>query len=305
MHLKELTYIVTLADEKSISRASEKLYMAQSSLSQFLQQYESELGIELFVRTSRGLRPTAAGNLFIDNARTILTHYRLVQNELHDMAGLKGGNVILGISSFRGRYMLPQILKRFYECYPLIQVDIVEANSMALENRLIEGSLDLAIVALPLTRLTREVEFLKKDEIFLVANRSHPVMQSARPRKGTPFYWVDLKATANYEYILSDYDTMLGSIARRLFKQAGISPPAHHTNITAALAAAMAREGLGLAFTYQSCALPADHDTVYLSIGEEGFFLELALAHAYASYQSKASIALKKVIRETLNGTQP
>ncbi len=301
MYLKELTYMVTLADEKSISRAAEKLYMAQSSLSQFLQQYESELGIELFVRTSRGLRPTAAGKIFIENARVMLTHYRLVQNELWDMAELKGGNVILGISSFRGRYMLPKILKNFYKEYPKVRVDIVEDNSMALEDRLIEGSLDLAIVALPLTRLTREVEFLKKDEIFIVANRNHPVMRHARRREGTPYYWVDLKDTAEFEYILSDYDTILGNTARKLFHQAEINPPAHHTNITAALAASMAREGLGLAFTYQSCADDPNEDTVYLSIGKEGYYLELALAHAYATYQSKATIALKKVIRKTMN----
>ena len=61
MNLKELNYIVTIADEGSISRAAEKLYMAQSSLSQFLQLYEAELGAPLFMRTSRGVRPTASG----------------------------------------------------------------------------------------------------------------------------------------------------------------------------------------------------------------------------------------------------
>ena len=295
MHLKELTYIVTLADERSISRAADKLFMAQSSLSQFLSQYEAELGLPLFVRTSKGIRPTAAGTLF--NARTILTHYRLVQNELWDMAELNGGSVILGISSFRGRHMLPKILKRFYEKYPNIRVDIVEQNSMALEDRLIEGSLDLAVVALPLTRLTHEVEFIKKDEIFIVANRNHPVMQFARKHKDSPHYWVELKDTASFEYILSDYDTILGSTSRRQFQKAGIKPIAYNTNISADLGASMARAGLGLAFTYHSCA--EDYpDTVYLSIGEDGVFLELALAHPYSTYQSKAAIALGKVIRE-------
>ena len=297
MHLKELTYIVTLADERSISRAADKLFMAQSSLSQFLSQYEAELGLPLFVRTSKGIRPTAAGTLFIDNARAILTHYRLVQNELWDMAELNGGSVILGISSFRGRHMLPKILKRFYEKYPNIRVDIVEQNSMALEDRLIEGSLDLAVVALPLTRLTHEVEFIKKDEIFIVANRNHPVMQFARKHKDSPHYWVELKDTASFEYILSDYDTILGSTSRRQFQKAGIKPIAYNTNISADLGASMARAGLGLAFTYHSCA--EDYpDTVYLSIGEDGVFLELALAHPYSTYQSKAAIALGKVIRE-------
>lgn len=297
MHLKELTYIVTLADEGSISRAADKLYMAQSSLSQFLSQYESELGLPLFVRTSKGIRPTSAGTLFIDNARTILTHYRLVQNELWDMAELKGGSVILGISSFRGRHMLPKILKPFYEKYPNVRVDIVEQNSMALEDRLIEGSIDLAIVALPLTRLTHEVEFIKKDEIFIVANRKHPIMQFAHRQKNSPYYWVDLQDTASFEYILSDYDTILGSMSRRQFQKAGIKPIAFNTNISADLGAAMARAGLGLAFTYHSCAENYP-DTEYISIGKDGVFLELALAHPYSTYQSKAALALGNVIRE-------
>lgn len=304
MHLKELTYIVTLADEGSITRAADKLYMAQSSLSQFLQQYEAELGLPLFIRTSKGIRPTAAGTLFIDNVRTILTHYRLVQNELWDMAELNGGSVILGISSFRGRYMLPKILTHFYEKYPGIRVDIVEQNSMALEDRLIEGSIDLAIVALPLTRLTHEVEFIKEDEIFIVANRNHPVMKFAHKRKNSPYYWVDLKDTAPFEYILSDYDTILGSTSRRQFQKAGIKPIAYNTNITADLGVAMAQAGLGLAFTYHSCA-QNDPGTEYLSIGEKGVFLELAIAHPYSTYQSKAALALGKVIKQTFSPQVP
>lgn len=303
MHLKELNYIVTLADEKSISRAADRLYMAQSSLSQFLQQYESELGITLFVRTSKGIRLTSAGELFVENARSILTHYRLIQNELSDMAELKAGRIIFGVSSFRGRYMLPKILRRFYEKYPNIRVDIVEANSMALEDKIIDGSIDLAVVALPLTKLTHEVEFLKKDEIVIVANREHPVMQyihregDSCGRKDSSRVWVDLGDTAGFEYILSDYDTILGSISRQQFKRAGISVISHNTNITADMGAAMAREGLGLAFTYRSCVEPYE-DVAYLSIGREGVFLDLALAYPYANYKPKAVVELGRVVKE-------
>lgn len=297
MHLKELNYLVTLADEKSISRAADRLYMAQSSLSQFLQQYEAELGISLFVRTSKGIRLTAAGELFVENARSILTHYRLVQNELSDMAELKAGRIIFGVSSFRGRYMLPKILKGFYEKYPNIRVDIVEANSMALEDKIVDGSIDLAIVALPLTKITHEVEFLKKDEIVIVANREHPVMEHVHKKEGFPGYWVELKETAAYEYILSDYDTILGSISRQQFKKAGIKVISHNTNITADMGAAMAREGLGLAFTYRSC-VESYKDAVYLSIGQEGVYLDLALAYPYTNYRPRAAAALGEAVKE-------
>lgn len=299
MYLKELNYIVTLADEQSISRAADRLYMAQSSLSQFLQQYEAELGVKLFVRTSKGIRPTAAGKVFIENAKSILMHYRLLQNELWDMGKLEGGNVILGISSFRAQHMLPEILTDFREKYPKVQVDIVEANSMALEDMLVAGSVDVAVIALPLTRLKHQVEFLKKDEIVLVANENHPIMEVVHKREGELYDWVDLKDTEKFEYILSDYDTILGGVSRKQFQKAGIQPMVHYTNIMAALAAAMARKGLGLAFTYRSCAEPRE-GTVYLSLGEKGVYLELALAHPYTTYQSKAAKAMAGVIQEIM-----
>ena len=102
MNLKELNYIVTIADEGSISRAAEKLYMAQSSLSQFLQLYEAELGAPLFMRTSRGVRPTASGSVFLNHARQILLQYHRAQSELWDIEELSGGRIELGISTFRG-----------------------------------------------------------------------------------------------------------------------------------------------------------------------------------------------------------
>lgn len=299
MHLKELQYIVTLADEGSISRAADRLYMAQSSLSQFLQQYEAELGISLFARTSKGIRETAAGKLFISSARNILLSYRQVQNELWDMAELQGGSVTLGISSFRGMYMLPRVLKHFYKAYPKVKVDIVEANSMALEDRISDGSIDLAILALPLTRLKHDVEFLRKDEIFIVAAKNHPVMEFTHSRKHSSYKWIDLKDTSEFEFILSDYDTILGSISRRQFHKAGIDVISHNTNITAPMAAAMAREGLGLAFTYYSCAEPYDN-VEYLSIGKAGVFLDLAIAYPSSGYRSKAASALAETFRRYL-----
>lgn len=76
MEMKELVYLVTLAEEESISRAAERLYMAQSSLSQFLHQFEAELGTKLFVRTSKGITPTYSGKCFIEHAGEILRDYQ-------------------------------------------------------------------------------------------------------------------------------------------------------------------------------------------------------------------------------------
>ena len=129
MDLKELDYIVTVADEGSISRAAEKLFMAQSSLSQAVRLIEQDLGTSVFVRTARGVRPTAAGEAFISHARQILQQYREARSEASDIENLKGGTIIFGISTYRGTYLLPPVLKKFHERYPKVHVEISDRDT--------------------------------------------------------------------------------------------------------------------------------------------------------------------------------
>lgn len=301
MNLKELEYIVALADEKSISKAADRLYMAQSSLSEFLRQYERELGTTLFFRTSKGIRPTAGGEIFIGHVREILRQYRKAENELWDVMNLHGGRMLLGISSFRGQYMIPKVLKQFQEKHPMVKVEIVEANSMELENLILDGALDLAVVVQPLVRLKQEVEFLKQDELVIVTNKNHPVMEYAHWEKDGSAVWIDLNDAVNFEFILSGHDTILGSMGRKQFQRRDLEVAAFNDNITASFAVAMAREGLGLAFTYGSCKEPYP-DAEYLRIGKEGVFLDLALAYPTSGYRSKAALVLGKMLHQYFYG---
>lgn len=296
MDLKEMTYIVTIADEGSISKAAEKLYMAQSSLSQFLLQYEAELGTTLFMRTARGVRPTASGSVFLSHARQILQEYHRAKCELWDIEELKGGQINLGISTFRGTYLLPSVLKRFHERYPNIHVEITEKDSMPLEDMLLEGLLDIALIALPSTRLKKQIDFLTRDEIYIVAAKDHPVFRYVH-RKENGRLWVSLTDAAKFEFILGPPRTILGNIARTEFERLHIEPIARNTNITAPFAAAMARAGIGLAFTYQSCIVP-DPNVEYLCVGKDGMSLDLNLAYPVGGYRSKAAMALAKLFHE-------
>lgn len=299
MDITGLTYLITIAEERSISKASEKLFMAQSSLSQALQGLEAEMGGKLFIRTSTGVRPTPAGEQMIAYAKKMLVDYHQLKAEIQDIEHLKTGKVEFGVSTFRGSYLIPNILGTFREKYPNIEVGIKEANSMALEQMLIDGQLDLALVALPLTKLKTDVNFLLKDEICIVAPSHHPVLQYAKEavinHGGNLF--VELEDTIQFEYILSDYDTILGSVSRKEFSHRGLVPKVCNENLTAPFAAAMARAGLGLAFTYGSCKEPFE-DLTYLSIGEKGVFLDLALAFPPGHYRSKAATALEQHIAD-------
>lgn len=297
MEMKEFVYLITLAEEKNISKAAERLYMAQSSLSQFLQQFEAELGVKLFVRTSKGIRTTYSGECFIDHAREMLLEYQRAKNELWDNENLTAGKVIFGISSFRGLRLLPKILKNFNEKYPKVKVEVVEQHSMRLEELLLDGQIDLAVVAMPTVKLKNEVSKLKSDEILIVANKDHPVMKHAHYIEGTSNYWVELEDAVQYDFVLSGYDTILGSFGRDMFRKKKMKYHSENENISAAMAVSMAREGIGLAFTYQSCAEMYDN-IEYLRIGKEGKFLNLGIGYPSNEYHSKGAKELEKVVRE-------
>ena len=301
MEFRELNYLITIAEERSISKAAEKLFMAQSSLSQSLQSMEAELGGKLFIRTSTGVRPTQAGEIMLERARKMLVDYRQVRDIIQDMEELKAGQVEFGISTFRGSYLLPGALRSFKRLYPQIHVEITEANSMALEQLLIEGRLDLGLVVLPLTKLKSDVRLLMKDELVITAEADHPVLECAREtvRNGQTVLYVELEDTIQFDYILSDYDTIMGAMARREFSRRGLVTRVVNGNLTAPFAAAMALSGLGLSFTYASCREPLK-GARYLYIGKEGVFLDLALASPPGHYRSKAALALERQLIRVL-----
>lgn len=303
MEIREMNYIVAIAEEGSISKAAERLFMAQSGLSQFLGRLEAEVGAKLFVRTSTGVRPTEAGRLMIEYAYRELSEYHRVRDEIQDVNNLEGGRVILGVSTFRGTFLLPMVLEAFRTEYPGIHVIIVEANSMALEEMLRNGNIDLALIILPAKTLKHEITAAMQDEICIITHKKHPVMKSVKPSpshsKSRIAKYIDLKDAAEFEFILSDYDTILGRESRRIFREHGLVPKARNEKLSAFMAASMGAAGLGLAFTYY-CARAAYPDAEFLSLGEEGTLVDLGVSLAPGRYNSKAAIALKEVMTRVL-----
>lgn len=304
MEVKELNYLIAIAEEKSISKAAERLFMAQSSLSQFLSILEHEIGSRLFVRTSTGVRPTEAGRFMIEYAYQGISEYHRVRDQIQDVDELKGGRVIMGISTFRGTFLMPPVLQEFRRKYPNIHVIIVEENSMALEQMLKNGTIDIAIIIMPAKTLKNsDVEKLMYDEICLIVGAEHPIMKFTKPtpaqsKSRIPKY-VNIHDTMEFEYLLSDYDTILGRESRLIFREHNLIPRVYNEKLSAFFAASMGAAGLGLAFTYY-CARHSYPQAEFLSLGEDGKTLELGVSLAPGRYHSKAALALKDVIFQVL-----
>ena len=214
--------------------------------------------------------------------------------------------MILGISGFRGSYLLPPVLNAFKLDYPGIRVQIVEKNSMALEQMLLSGEIDIALLVLPVSDSRIQPTFVMRDEICLISHENHPITKAARKFSADsqttsriPCY-VNLTDAIQYEFFLSDYDTILGREARRIFNKNGLQPITCNESLTALMAAALAAAGHGLAFTYYS-SRHYFRDAHFLSLGSDGASAELAAALAPGRYHSKAALALQEVLLKVLS----
>jgi DNA-binding transcriptional LysR family regulator len=181
--------------------------------------------------------------------------------------------------------------------YPDVTVDVVEENSLRLEALLLDGKLDVAVIALPARKLKNEVRFLKKEEVYIVASADHPLLRKAQKREDGQDDWITLKDVAGYPLILSNHDTILGNLSRNLLRSHRCKYKAIYENITAEMAVCMAREELGLAFTYASCTEP-DERTRLLRIGSDGVFLDLGIGFPSREYHSRSAEALEAVIMD-------
>lgn len=296
MEIRELEYLITIAEEKSISAAAEKLHMAQSSLSQFLTNYETNLGSKLFVRTARGVRLTYSGELFLKYAKHILLDFKQAENELWDIEELKRGRIDFGISSYRGAYLFPKVLKEFYNTYPGIEVIIHEHDSLWLEDKILSGELDMALVAKNHSSNRIDIEAVMQDEICIVTTNDHPVMQYVH---SSPSPWVEMKDAAQFKFLLSPSTTILGGVALEEFEKCSMPIIAVNKMLTADFAASMARAGIALAFTYRSCAR-AQENVTYLAIGPKGRYIDLVLEFPKGGYRSKATKLLTKLLLASL-----
>ena len=177
MTTQQLHYVLAVAECRSISKAAEKLYVTQPSLSQFIGSLEKQLGIQLFDRSVTPLCLTDAGRLYTDWARKLLAMEESMNNALSDMMGLEAGSVRIGASSFRVRCLLARSIAAFHAKYPKLQLVIHEADMKQLRDMLSAGEIDFAIGSGEFDAKQFHVETLAEERLYLAASPANPICE--------------------------------------------------------------------------------------------------------------------------------
>lgn len=219
MNERQALYISTIAQEGGILAAAKKLHISQPSLSQMLKQIETELGVQLFDRSTQPLRPTCAGEHYLHAASVILNANEALAAELWEIRKEERGRLRLGISMQRGAQLLPRVLPGFFAAWPHIEFVLMESGSADLEQMLKDKRVDLVLASTAPTNTGLSYELLQKETIGLLAGNNSPLALSVPNGK-----MIDLMCVKNGPFVSLKRGHNIRTIQDTIFFKNGLHP---------------------------------------------------------------------------------
>src|SRR5579884_811958 len=196
MELRQLRYLVALAEELHFTRAAAREHIAQPALSQQIRRLEDEVGLALVERTTRRVSITEAGELLVARARRVLAELDAATAELQALRGVQTGHVVVGALHTMGPVDLALVLAEFHRRHPAVELTVREQSSEELAEMLRVDELDLAFLSvterieshgLGLQQLVSEKLVVILPPDHLLANRRRIRMASLRGERFISF----------------------------------------------------------------------------------------------------------------------
>ncbi len=178
--LRQLRFLVALAEELNFSRAAAACHVTQPTLSTGLKELEDTLGIALAERTKRSVILTPVGHAIAERARSVLAEVRDIEEIAERSRGLLRGTLRLGSIPTIGPFLIPKALPLLRVRFPDLKVYLREELTEPLVEGLIAGRLDVILIALPFDIGALKTEFLFEDEYQLATPLSSPVAAKER-----------------------------------------------------------------------------------------------------------------------------
>ena len=171
--LRQLEIFRKVVELESFSKAAEVVFLAQASVSERIANLENMLGLKLLDRLGRRVVPTKAGELLYKHALNLLEMKRIACAEMEDFLGIRRGEIRIGGSTIPGEYILPRVLGLFGRKNSQITVTLVIADSAEIENRVLEGQLELGVIGRKTSQRSLATSPLWQDELVIAVPSGH------------------------------------------------------------------------------------------------------------------------------------
>jgi LysR family hydrogen peroxide-inducible transcriptional activator len=181
VNLRDLEYLVAVADARSFRQAAAACEVSQPTLSTQLKKLETELGVTLVDRSAPPLTLTSVGERIVARARVILEQVKEIRQEAALDRDAEGGALRLGAFPTLGPYLLPHVVAGVRERFPALKLLLTEEKSADLLAMLEAGRLDAVLLALPVSEPGLHVEPLFREELLLAVPETHPLADARAP----------------------------------------------------------------------------------------------------------------------------
>ena len=215
MDLHQLKVFHAAARQNSFTRASERMRISQSTISQHIRQLESELDCHLFLRVGRRVVLTDAGRLLLDYCEKIFQDLQNAEMSIRALTGMEKGRLRFGTGATTLIYQLPQVLENYHARFPNIELVIMTETTDVILREVQAHRLDLGLVMLPVAESDLQVTPLCHEELLVALPGKHPL---ARKRRLTP------REVETLPFILYESKTVMRKLIDGFFADLGISP---------------------------------------------------------------------------------
>ena len=296
MELSQLRYAIAVADTGNFTRAAERAHISQPSLSQQILNLEKEVGHKLFHRLGRKAVLTEAGTTFLERARRITFEVENAAKELSDHPSLDR-RITVGAVPTIMPYLLAPVIARCREQHPNLVIHAREEFRHELVRDVIDGSLDLAVVTLPVKDVRLAIEPLLTEPLLLVVGKKHPFANRTE---------INFNDLAGETFVSMGDSSTLAVQIRGFFGDHNFSPNIGYRCAQVTTLKLFVAMGLGISILPQVARRPDDRGVLtYLRLSDTPLTRELAIIRHPQRYQSRGAEQFLTALREQAKLAEP
>ena len=295
MELRQLKYLVALAEERSFTRAAAREHIAQPALSQQIRRLEDEVGISLVDRTTRSVAITEAGHVLLGRARRALAELEAARDDLLRLQGIRSGRVTVGVMHTMGPVDISLILAIFHERYPEVDLTVREQSSEELAEMLRIDELDLAFLS-----VTEQVEShglalhqLISEDLVVLLPPGHRLAGRETVR---------VAALAEEEFISFREGSRIRELLVGAATEAGFTPNIKLESNESQRIRRLVARGMGVAILPQSDAVGPGAEIAVAKLSGPGLTRDITLAWRAQRRLPPAAAEFLTLSRETFTG---
>jgi len=307
-------YVYEVYKERNFTRAAEKLFISQPSLSVAIKNIEKKIGADLFERMGNNVRLTEVGEAYISSTKQIIAAEKEFLDRINDINNLKTGKIVVGGTNYLSSYVLPRVINQFNRLYPYIEVELVEANSYNLATMIRNEQIDIIIDSFDEKMDDYQGFFLSSEDILLCVPKDRKINEKLNQFQIEPesFYngnvsikdveAVPIKIFEDEKFILLKKGNDMYKRAMNFFNADDIEPKVVYRVDQLNISYALADSGIGLCFitdTFLKYGRISDNVFLY-KVKNEQCSRNLYIAHKKNKYCTKAMAEFIKTTKEIL-----